>query len=213
MAVNDVIWRLGNSKTIQSEGSTVENSDGTWRYGNLLFTHDFIVPSYPAKTLVVKGQGTGADASDNNGGGYSSNSTLSGFQDTNGGAKYTIIGADYDSLTGKITKTGEFAINLKGIWANVSGNLSGRYWIQDSDANSITIGSGLGNNSGLTIYVGGALKTIEKSLDSIVLRPGDTIDLSSMSTTYTTATGGGVTLKFPMASGGGGSIFGRGILS
>jgi hypothetical protein len=125
--------------------------------------------SYPAKTVIVGGQGDHSGANDDNGGGYSSDSTYLTFQGANGGPLFTIVSGTYDSNTGKITKVASFDVGLEGVWVNTREGAAGawvekRYYIQASDADSITIGAGLGSNADIDVWVGGALKTIEEAL-------------------------------------------------
>lgn len=192
------------------------------------------IPKYPAKTIVAGGQGTRADASDNNGGCFSSDSDYASFQGANGAALYTVAGCAYDTDTGKITKAGEFATGLEGVWVNTREGAAGawvekRYWIQASDANSITIGAGLGSNADIDVWVGGALKTLDEMLTEAAEASGgfdsgynaefdihygaSIIKIDYPDGSLELQNGDSVTLDIPAGSGGAGSLINGGLIN
>ena len=150
-----------------------------------------------AKAIIVGGSGTMADASNDNGGGYEGAATWAASQGANGGPLYTVTGAAYTTIDGKITKAGEFAVGLTGVWVHTKEGAAGAwgeewYAITASDVNSITIASGLGDNADIDVWVGGALAAdgtgIQAALD--VAEAGDTIKVAtdvSTATSYSVA--------------------------
>ena len=144
-----------------------------------------------ADTFAVGGRGTMADAIADNGGGYVSGSAAgwTTFQGANGGALHIVTGASYATATGVITKAGEFAVGLTGVLVHTKEGAAGAWaeaWhaITASDSNSITIASGLGDNTDIDVWVGGAwLATdvgIQAALDLVAA--GDTIKISNAGT-------------------------------
>lgn len=250
-AANAAVTVLSNSGSLVKTGSyfagwnTAANGSGTsYQYldrfnmpvaNTILYAQWKInIPIYPAKTIVAGGQGTRADASDNNGGCFSSDSDYASFQDTNGGPLYTVTECAYDTDTGKITKAGEFATGLEGVWVNTREGAAGawvekRYWIQASDANSITIGAGLGSNADIDVWVGGALKTLEEQLVEAAEASGgydsgynaefdihygaSIIRIDYPDGILELSNGDSVTLDVPAGSGGAGSLINGGLIN
>ena len=166
------------------------------------------LPSTAAKTLIVGGQGSQANASDNNGGAFGSDAAYATVQGANGGPLCSVLTSDaaYVSTTGIITKTGGFTGAIQGAYAYTygAGWTSARYLILGTDgANNINIGVGLGNNSALNVVVGGALKTREKSDSLVSSGNGDTIRDDTNEGTYTTAEGYTATLQITALGSGG----------
>ena len=148
-------------------------------------------------TFAIGGRGTMADAAINNGGGYVSGGAAgwTTFQGPNGGALYTVTGASYATVTGIITKNDEFAVGLTDILVHTKEGAAGAWaeaWhaITASDKNSITIASGLGDNTDIDVWVGGAWPAtdvgIQAALDLVAA--GDTIKVSNAGT-HTLAAG------------------------
>ena len=144
-----------------------------------------------ADTFAVGGSGTMANAIADNGGGYVSGSAAdwTTFQGPNGGALYTVIGASYATATGVITKADEFALGLTDILVHTKEGAAGAWaeaWhpITASNKDTITIASGLGDNTDIDVWVGGAWPAtdvgIQAALDLVAA--GDTIKISNAGT-------------------------------
>lgn len=117
-------------------------------------------------------------ASDNNGGSglFEINSLacsdpptqtdLARYMAADGTALYTVTGATYANATGVISKASSFATNLTGLYVHVEEDASSGFtedWfeISASDANSITITSGLeAGDKTVKCWVGGGLATL-----------------------------------------------------
>lgn len=123
-----------------------------------------------AKTYVIGGQGTGGDASANNGGAFNpaGTATYSTFQGTNGGPIATCSAGTISNAAGfvVITKAGQFATVVNNSFANCvfTGVLtSGRYEVASHTNDTITLVLSYvagADAETADVYVGGALDTI-----------------------------------------------------
>lgn len=122
----------------------------------------------------------GGDSSSATNGGWAYSSVAAATVcGTGGAAKYTVADGTIDQdTTVRITKTGEFATGLEGVWAyvNFTGDAAdGRYRITGSTANSITISLAwnalYADDAATNVYVGGALVTADATLQAALDSP------------------------------------------
>jgi len=137
------------------------------KYGFLLVLFFSSVVFGANYNFYVGGRGDQSDANDLNGGGAIDTVAYASAMGVNGGALYEITVADYTTADKTITKAGEFATGLEGIFCYVSGTdlTTGIYEIASSTANTLVfyIDIGAGSDSGasdVVANVGGAFSTI-----------------------------------------------------
>ena len=147
-----------------------------------------------ANTWIMGGRGDMSGAYNDHGGGFvqGSNATYTSCQGSAGQLLYEVIGCDYDDATGVISKAGEFATNLDGVMVHAKEGAAGAFpedWypITASDADSITIESGLGNNIDIDVWVGGVFLPDKDGIDAALdlVAAGDDIQLATDTTTAT----------------------------
>jgi hypothetical protein len=154
-----------------------------------------------AKNIIVSGTGTGASASDTNGGAYEGSVTWTQAQGTNGAALDTASGAtvtNNGSSFLRITSAGNFSNSLVDVYVYCDFTATytdGPYKITAVDAsdNYIDIDLAYSADTTANVNVGGALATIGTAMAaSGWLVAGDTVKISDAVTSYTTSDAGAI---------------------
>lgn len=147
-----------------------------------------------AKTIVVKGQGTGAFASDNNGGAYQGARTYLDFQGANGAPLSSAIAATVTNNGAgilRITSAGSFTASLVDVYAYINFAATytdGRYPVNAVHAGGDYIDINIAWSADTTcdVYVGGALNTIDIIRTTTLCANQDRIKITTAGSPYTT---------------------------
>lgn len=144
------------------------------------------MPYTPDNTIIVRGKGTGASASDDNGGGFTSGGAAwDNSQDTNGAVLFNDVNcaaATHDAgAATKITKMGIGTTSVVGVWANVdfdAGIADDRYKVKeiiDADNIALDVAWNGAASQADEIWIGGALAQTKEA--ATLVTDGDATDV------------------------------------